>query len=99
MTIIRTTDLCKRDLPIGKINWKTFSDFALTFDPINELLSELELQTISKMAPDQSHGINELRGFLYNSQRIWNHRSDDPDAKTWKTIESVIEWIRDKVPA
>lgn len=97
MTTIPTVDLHKRDIPSGRINWRKFSDFALTFDPTSESLSDLELQTISRMTPNQSHEINEL--FLYNSQRIWNHRSDDPDAKTWKTIENAIEWIREKVPA
>lgn len=99
MTTIPTVDLRKRDIPSGRVNSRKFSDFALTFDPISESLSDLELQTISRMTPNQSHEINELRGFLYNSQRIWNHCSDDPDAKTWKTIENAIEWIREKVPA
>lgn len=98
MTIIRTEDLKKSDIPIGRINWKKFSDFALTFDPINESLSEQDLKTISTMKPCQSQSINVLRGFLYNSQRIWNHRSDDPDPITWQTIDSAIGWIRDKVP-
>lgn len=97
MAAIMSDELKISDLPSGRINWHKLSRFALTFDPVAENVTDEEGLAISKMQPNEAHNIRELRGFLYNFQRLWNQRTYEPSINDWKTVEMVMIWIREKL--
>lgn len=92
--VILTTDLKKSHLPIGTIGWNEFSDFALTFDPRVDQLSEEEMAQMGERDPKESHTLRSLRARLYNWQRILNNQyNDDPSPEFYQKVSKIIGWM------
>jgi len=96
--IIPTSSLKKKDIGLGEISWKKFSNFALTFDPLEEKLTNEELSAIGEKIPKQEHNIKVLRAYLYNWQRIWNNKSYEPPQDFLQQAQEVMSWIHEKLP-
>lgn len=73
MTTIATQDLRKHHVPQGNFNWSTFSNFALTFDPLFEATDQSS-QVPASAIPSDTWSAVTLRYFLYCWQRIGNNQ-------------------------
>jgi hypothetical protein len=72
---IATCDLRKEDVPQGNFNWPKFSKFALTFDPLSEIMDEFD-QVPASAIPSNTWTTVALRYFLYCWQRIGNNQGE-----------------------
>jgi hypothetical protein len=75
LKIISTSDLRIEDIPHGNFKWSKFSNFALTFDPLSETMSEFDRVSLSAI-PSEKWTIVALRYFLYCWQRIANNQAE-----------------------
>lgn len=96
--IIATSSLKKNDVALGRISWESFSNFALTFAPLEEKLTNEELSEIGEKIPKREHNIKVLRAYLYNWQRIWNNKSHEPSKDFLHQAQEVMSWIYEKLP-
>lgn len=96
--IIATSSLKKNDVVLGRINWENFSNFALTFSPLKEKLTNEELSEIGENIPKREHNIKVLRAHLYNWQRILNNKSYEPSKDFLQQAQEVMSWIYEKLP-
>ncbi|WUR12177.1 hypothetical protein E7V67_021110 [[Empedobacter] haloabium] len=95
MTIISTHDLHPSDVPPANCNWSTFSEFALTFDPMAEAKDESDQLPASATPSDISTAV-ALRYFLYCWQRIGNNQGGlTPEAL--EKVQTALHILRTKV--
>lgn len=95
MTTIATCDLRKADVPQGKFNWITFSEFALTFDPLSEASGEFN-QVPASAEPSDTWTAVALRYFLYCWQRIGNNQGGlRPEAID--AVQAALNILRAKI--
>jgi hypothetical protein len=95
MTIIVTRDLRKGDVPQGNFNWSTFSNFALTFDPLSEVTDEFD-QVSASATPSNTWTAVALRYFLYCWQRIGNNQGGlRPEAID--KVQAALSILRSKI--
>jgi|GEM_PF-6558603 len=95
MTRIATHNPRKADVPQGSFNWPTFSEFALTFDPLSEAKDELN-HTAVNAKPSDIWTTVELRYFLYCWQRIGNNR-DDLEPEGIEKIQAALSILHAKI--
>ena len=95
--IIPTSLLKKTDIPKNNINWKYFSEFALSFDPLAENLTKEDLIEIGKNIPNKTQNIKVLRAQLYNWQRIWNNKTYPAPQSFLMKMNEIIFHIYQKV--
>jgi len=92
---IATSNLRKKDVPQGYCNWLTFSNFALTFDPLSETVEESDKVPLGAM-PSDTWSVVALRYFLYCWQRIGNNQGElepvaiDKVQRTLKILHSKM---------
>lgn len=95
MTIIVTRDLQKGDVPQGNFNWSTFSNFALTFDPLSEVTDEFD-QVSASATPSNTWTAAALRYFIYCWQRIGNNQGGlRPEAID--KVQAALSILRSKI--
>lgn len=95
MTIIATCDVHKNDVPQGNFNWSTFSEFALTFDPLSEGTDECN-QVPASATPSDTWTPVALRYFLYCWQRIGNNQGGlRPEAVDM--VQAALSLLRSKL--
>jgi hypothetical protein len=96
MPIIATHDLRRSDVPYGRFDWDTFSEFALTFDPFSEPAEEYE-QVQASATPSDAWTATAIRYFLYCWQRIGNNQGQlTPEGI--KLVLTACSVLRDKIP-
>ncbi|WUR12182.1 hypothetical protein E7V67_021135 [[Empedobacter] haloabium] len=95
MATISTQNLRRSDVPLEKCNWYTFSEFALTFDPMVETKDESDQLPASATPCDISTAV-ALRYFLYCWQRIGNNQGGlTPEA--FEKVQTALHILRTKV--
>jgi hypothetical protein len=94
--IISTKDLTISDLPRKNANWDRISSFALTWDPKVELIDKQYHFSLNHL-PNEGSSIIEIRAYIYQQQRSWNHQSREPDSKSLQKIHQAIELLRNKI--
>jgi len=75
LKVISTRDLRIEDIPHGSFKWSKFSNFALTFDPLSEIMGEFDRVSLSAI-PSEKWTVVALRYFLYCWQRIANNQAE-----------------------
>lgn len=95
MKTIATADLVQTDVPQGNFSWRTFSTFALTFDPLSEATDEFS-QISAYATPSGTWAIVQLRYFLYCWQRIGNNQGGlMPEAVD--KVQAALSILRAKI--
>ena len=94
--IIATKDLKLSDLPRKNANWDIISSFALSWDPKVEIKDEKHQFSLDHL-PNENSTIMEIRVYIYDQQRSWNHRTGEIDSKSLREIHQAIELLRSKL--
>lgn len=92
---IPTKMLSTTDLPRVNADWSKIARFAATFDPRAEMPNGSNLTGIGDVTREST--LVELRFALYIEWRRYNHFAREPEMEVLRRVQSVIEWIRDRL--
>jgi hypothetical protein len=95
MIKIATSELRSGHVPPGRFKWSSFSEFALTFDPLSEATDEADALTASATPTEASSTVG-LRNFLYCWQRIGNNQGSLPQDAITK-IRTAMKILRSRL--
>jgi len=93
---IKTEELTINDLPDDNADWPEIFDFALTFDPMQEL-GTTNIYKPEFINCDEGSSLQELRRSLFLWQRGWNFVGKKVDEDGLRMLRNLLTLMKEKL--